>query len=127
VISRPNNSITRVKELLAAGVRVALGTDNIRDIFYPLGNGSMLREMHVLATTTRMTTDDDIDSLYQMATLNGAKIIGLEYGLEVGRRADLIVLEATNRRDALCGPGIIPHVIQNGREVASSSCSRKLQ
>ncbi|MCC6446360.1 MAG: amidohydrolase family protein [Armatimonadetes bacterium] len=120
VASRPNNSITRVKELLAAGARVAMGTDNIRDIFYPLGNGSMLREMHVLATTTRMTTNDEIDRLFEMASASGAAVMRLESGIEAGKPADLVVFDAATRRDALCGPGVISHVIRNGRETTRS-------
>lgn len=117
---RPYNSITRVKDLLARGVRIALGTDNIRDIFYPLGNGSLLREMHVLATTTRLTGFGEAERVFDMATVGGAGLMGLDYGVEVGKRADLIVLAAATPRDALSHLPIVPYVIQNGRVVATS-------
>ena len=55
---RPSNSITRVTELYDNGINVALGTDNVRDIFYPFGNCSMIRELHMLVSATRMTTRD---------------------------------------------------------------------
>lgn len=115
--SRPHNSITRIKELSRAGVKVALGTDNIRDVFYPLGNGSMIREMHVLATTTRLSGVKDIDAVLDMATLNAAELLGLDYGVEKGKTADLLVTAADSKRDLICGPENIPVIIKNGRMV----------
>jgi cytosine/creatinine deaminase len=120
VHSRPNNSITRVKELLAAGVNVALGTDNIRDIFYPLGNCSILREMHVLAAATRMTRADDPKLLFDMASVSGARIMGLDYGLRVGAAADLLILDAADHRQALNGSPVVPVVIKGGRIICES-------
>jgi cytosine deaminase len=112
--SRPHNSITRIKDLVAAGVTVALGTDNIRDIFYPLGNCSMIREMHVLATAMRMSRPEDIDALLDMATVNPARLLGLDYGLETGKAADLLVTGADSKRLLICGSEEIPIVLKNG-------------
>ncbi|MBI2864426.1 MAG: amidohydrolase family protein [Chloroflexi bacterium] len=126
VSRRPSNSITRIKDLLAHGIRVALGTDNIRDIFYPLGNGSMLREMHVLATTTRLTGFGEAEKVFDMATVNGASLLGLDYGVEVGKKADLIVLPADSRRKALSHLPVAPYVIRNGRVVATNELSQKI-
>jgi cytosine/creatinine deaminase len=120
VHSRPNNSITRVKELLDAQVNVALGTDNIRDVFYPLGNCSILREMHVLAAATRMTRAEDPGNLFDMASVNGAKIMGLEYGIREGCRADLIILDAKGMREALNGPPTVSAVIGGGAVLCES-------
>ena len=125
VHSRPNNSITRVKELVEAGVNVALGTDNVRDIFYPLGNCSILREMHVLAAATRMTRADDPDSLFEMAGANGARIMGLNYGIKKGCLADFVLLDAKSRRDALNGRPVVPYVIRGGKMVCESKLEVK--
>ncbi len=112
--SRPHNSITRIRELLEAGIRVALGTDNIRDIFYPLGNGSMIREMHVLATTTRLSRVEDVDAILDMATVNSAGLLGLDYGLTERMAADLLVTGADSKRKLLCGPEEVTAIIKNG-------------
>ena len=119
--SRPNNSITRVTELIAAGINVAIGTDNIRDIFYPLGNGSMLRELHTLATTTRMSGLQDVERLLQMSTVNGAKLLGLEYGVSPGKQADLMVLNGQSFREALCSVPLVPYVIKGGNVMATTA------
>ena len=126
VHSRPSNSITRVKELLDAKVNVAIGTDNIRDIFYPLGDCSMLREMHVLAAATRMTRAADPQTLFRMASVNGAAIMGLKYGISEGSRADIIVLNRENERDTINGFPHVRHVISGGRLVAENFLSNKI-
>jgi cytosine deaminase len=115
--SRPHNSITRVGDLLKAGVKVVLGTDNIRDVFYPLGNGSMIREMHVLATTTRMSRMEDVHAIHDMATVNGAALLGLRYGMKKGCDADLLVTGAASKRELICGPEAIPVIIKSGAVV----------
>lgn len=114
VQSIPSNSITLVKELLDAKVNVAIGTDNIRDIFYPVGNCSMLREMHVALTSTRMTRQDDPKKLFDMASVNGAKIMGVKAGLDFGDPADLIILNGESYAQTLNSAPIIPTVIKNG-------------
>jgi cytosine deaminase len=123
VQGRGYNSIVRVKDLLAGGVPVALGTDNVRDIFYPLGNGSMIREMHVLATTTRMSGVGEVDEIARMAAVNGAKLLGLGYGVAVGKVADLIVTAAGSTRELINTTPVLPYVVKGGRVVARTVLS----
>ena len=111
---RPSNSITRVTELYDNGINVAIGTDNVRDIFYPFGNCSMIRELHMLVSATRMTTRGYIDGAISMATTNGAKLLGLNYGIEEGRQADIIITDGMSKLDILNSDEIIPCVIKNG-------------
>lgn len=111
---RPSNSITRVTELYDSGINVAIGTDNVRDIFYPFGNCSMIRELHMLVSATRMTTRDYIDGAISMATTNGAKLLGLNYGIEEGRQADIIITDGKSKLDILNSDETIPYVIKNG-------------
>jgi cytosine deaminase len=112
--ARRYNSITRVKELLDAGIHVAMGTDNIRDIFYPLGNGSMLRELHVLATSVRLTGYGDAERLIKMGTEEGAKLMALDYGISAGKRADLIVAPSGWAQEVVSGSETLPLVIKGG-------------
>ncbi|HOG74575.1 MAG TPA: amidohydrolase family protein [Methanofastidiosum sp.] len=112
---RPSNSITRVTELCDKGIQVSLGTDNIRDIFYPFGNCSMIRELHMLISATRMTSKDHIDKAFEMATINGAKLLGLNYGIEPGKDADLIITNSFSKIDILNNDEIVPCTIKNGK------------
>ncbi|NYT03104.1 MAG: amidohydrolase family protein [Candidatus Methanofastidiosa archaeon] len=111
---RPSNSITRVTELYDNGINVAIGTDNVRDIFYPFGNCSMIRELHMLVSATRMTTRGYIDGAIAMATTNGAKLLGLNYGIDEGRQADIIITDGISKLDILNSDETIPCVIKNG-------------
>ena len=69
-----HNAIAPLRELIAEGVTVALGTDNIRDIFTPLSGGRMMEEIEFLAEATRIF---DFDLLASIATANGARLLGL--------------------------------------------------
>jgi cytosine/adenosine deaminase-related metal-dependent hydrolase len=65
-----HNSIAQVDEMLAHGINVSLGTDNISDIFVPEDNGDLFEEVLMLASAVRFY---DIEKLAQMATTNGFK------------------------------------------------------
>ena len=112
---RPSNSITRVTELCDKGIKISLGTDNIRDIFYPFGNCSMIRELHMLISATRMTSKDHIEKAFEMATKNGAELLGLNYGIESGKDADLIITNSFSKIDILNNDEIVPCTIKNGK------------
>jgi cytosine/adenosine deaminase-related metal-dependent hydrolase len=75
VIGPIHNSVTPVKEMLAAGLTVALGTDNIRDIYKPFNDGDLWTELRFLLESQRLY---DLDSLADIATTNGLKALSLE-------------------------------------------------
>jgi len=125
--ARRSNSITRVKELLEAGVAAAVGTDNIRDIFYPLGNGSMLRELHVLATSVRLTAYGDAERLIRMGTEGGAGLMGLDYGISVGNRADLVVAAHSRAEEVISHADTLPLVVKAGRILVWNRLDRRDQ
>jgi len=112
--------ITRVQELLEAGVNVAYGQDVIQDGFLPVfGTGDPLQIGFLLAFAAQFHTGRAIETLYDMATVNGAHLMRLpDYGLEVGCRADLVVLDAPSVHEAyrLQAPRVA--VIHDGRVVA---------
>ena len=112
--------ITRVKELLAAGVNVAYGQDVIQDGFIPVfGTGDPLQVGFLLAFAAQLSTRADIETLYDMATVNGARLMRLEsYGLEVGGRADLVVVDAPSVQEAYRTQPPRLAVIHDGRLVA---------
>lgn len=95
--------LTRVDDLLAAGVNVSVGTDNIRDPFGPFGNGSLLHSVHLLAHMGHLSRMDDIPRLFDMITTNAATTVGKvrEYKLEERVPADFILLDAESEYDAI--------------------------
>jgi cytosine deaminase len=67
-----------------------------------------------------MTRSQDPENLFNMASVNGAKIMGLEYGIRPGCAADMMVLDAKDYRMALNGAASIAYVFSKGRLVCSS-------
>jgi cytosine/creatinine deaminase len=70
-----HNSIAPVVEMLQAGIPVALGVDNIADIYQPLVDGDMYTELRMLAESNRFY---DIDALVDIATTNGRRVLGVK-------------------------------------------------
>jgi cytosine deaminase len=94
--------LTRVPELLAAGVNVAFGHDCVMDPWYPLGSHDMLEVAHMGAHCLQMLGTKQLEEAYDMVTCRGARVLGLqEYGVAVGGHADIVVLQAKSRLEAI--------------------------
>ncbi len=108
---------TRVDQLLARGVNVSIGNDNIMDPFGPLGRGSMLQAANILLHTAHLSGSKQISDLFDMITINGAKTLNMEedYGIELGKQADLIVLDAKNEKEAIRLNSECLYVIRKGK------------
>ena len=112
--------IARVKELLAAGVNVALGHDSIMDPWFPLGKGDMLAAAQLALFLCHMSGYEEINDVLDLITINAAKALRIQdnYGIAEGKSADFLILDAPSAFEAL---RLIParlHVFKQGREVA---------
>ncbi len=109
--------ITRVKELWQAGLNVSLGHDCIQDPWYIFGTGNMLDVANMAIHVCLMTGLAEIDACYDMITRHGAKTLQVEtqYGIEVGKPANLIVLNAQNRFQAMRDRATVLYVISQGK------------
>ncbi len=120
--------ITRVKELLAAGVNVACGLDDVDNLFLPFGRMDMLEVAMIAALTAHLTTPAEIETAFDMPRSHAAKAMRLEgYGIEVGTPADFVLLEAADAREALRLQPPRRYVVRNGRVVATSSVERHIR
>jgi cytosine deaminase len=91
-----------VPELLAAGVNVAFGHDCVMDPWYSFGSGCMLEVAAMGLHVAQMTSLAAQRQCYDAVTVNAARVMGLDdYGLAVGRRADLVLLQARTPEEAL--------------------------
>lgn len=107
------------QRLLAAGVNVACGSDGIRDLWGPFGNGDMLQRAMHLAYRSAFRRDEDLASALDAVTTNGARLLGLPaYGLEPGDAADLVVVPAGTLAEAVVAFPPRSHVFKSGRLVA---------
>jgi len=118
---------TRVKELLAAGVNVCLGHDSVMDPWYPLGKADPLQAAFTLAHYGQMSGYEELRTLIDMITVNGARALGLtDYGLEPGCRADLVLFDAPTESDAIRLLAPRRQVIRGGKVVARTEPARHL-
>ena len=114
--------MTRVPELLAAGVPVAFGHDCVMDPWYGLGSGDMLEVAHMGLHVAQMTGQDAIRACFQAVTTTPAAILGLEgYGIEVGCRADLVLLQARDPVEAIRLRAARLAVIRGGKVIARTA------
>jgi cytosine/creatinine deaminase len=117
--------LTRVKELWQQGLNVSLGHDCIQDPWYSLGTGNMLDVATMLIHVGQMTGSDEINAAYNMVTWNGARSLHLpQYGIAVGLPANLIVLDASDRYDAIRRRATVSFVISQGKLIASTEVVR---
>jgi cytosine/creatinine deaminase len=94
--------MTRVPELMAAGVTVAMGHDDVQDPWYPLGSGDMLEVAHMGAHVAHMTGATGIRACYDAVTKNAARVMGLAgYGIDKGCDASFVLLQASDAVDAV--------------------------
>jgi cytosine deaminase len=113
--------MTRVPELMAAGVTVAFGHDDVMDPWYPLGTGDMLEVAHMGLHVAQMTSQPGIHAAYDAVTANAAKIMHLEgYGLEAGCDASFVLLQASDVVDAIRRRANRLKVFKRGKLVAST-------
>ena len=92
----------RVPELLAARINVSLGHDDVMDPWYPMGTHDMLEVAHMGAHALHMTGVDQQAALFDAITVNGAKTLNLgNYGLEPGCNADMVILQASSKQEAI--------------------------
>jgi cytosine deaminase len=111
--------LTRVRELMEAGVNVTCGTDNMQDAFVGVGNGDLLEAMLLLAQVTRMGFDDELEKIFEMGTTRAAKALRIDgdYGIEEGKRADIVILEAASIPEAIRMQPSRRAVIKDGKVI----------
>ena len=114
--------MTRVPELLNAGVKVAFGHDCVMDPWYSLGSADMLEVASMGLHVAQMTGVEQMKSCFRAVTEIPAAILGLEdYGLEKGCNADLVILQAADPVEALRLKANRLFVIRKGKIISRSA------
>lgn len=116
--------MTRVPELLAAGINVAFGHDCVMDPWYSLGSGDMLEVAHMGLHVGQMTSQAAMRQCFEAVTRNAARVMGLQgYGLEAGCKADLVLLQARNPIEAIRLRATRLKVFKAGKLIAETPAS----
>lgn len=112
---------TRVDELLAAGVNVSIGSDDIMDPWFPMGKGSPLAAAGLLMSYAHLSGYRQISQLVDMVTVNSAKTMMLEdYGICEGNTANLVVLDAESDFDAVRLTAEALYVVRRGEIISQT-------
>lgn len=108
--------LTRVKELDAEGINVAFGEDDIKDPWYPMGNGNMMDVLHMGLHATQIMGYTEIMNSYRFITKNGARTMQVQdsYGIKVGKPANFLIFNAKNWYDALNERAELLYSVHNG-------------
>lgn len=108
-----------VAALRKAGVTVFAGSDNIRDSWWPYGDGDMLNRANMIGYRSGFYEDWELEAAYDVVSHAGAKALGLEgYGIAVGAKADFVALRAEHVPEAVVAVPKERVVYRGGREVA---------
>ena len=114
--------MTRVPELMAAGVNVSFGQDSAMDPWGPLNGADMLDVAHMGAHVGQMAGHDQLTLCYKAITENPARALGLEgYGLGVGCNGDLVVMQAATVSEAIRVRPPRLFVVRRGKVIAESA------
>ncbi|PTX14180.1 cytosine deaminase [Pontibacter mucosus] len=108
--------LTRVKELLENGNHVAFAQDSIADYWYPLGNGNMMNILDNGIHLAHYTHIDEMNKAFDLITYHGAHIMRVsdKYGIEAGKPANFIVLDAQDAYEAIRERAEVLASIRNG-------------
>lgn len=117
--------ITRVKEMLEADINVCFGHDDIFDPWYPLGTGNMLQVLHMGLHVCQIMGYGQINESLKLIGKNSARTLNIQdqYGIEVGKPANLIILPAENGYDAVRRQVPVAYSIRKGKVIAKTQIS----
>ena len=113
--------MTRVPELMAAGLTVAFGHDCVMDPWYSLGSGDALEVANMGLHVAQMTSRAGMQQCFDAITRNPARLLGLQgYGIEKGAHADFVLLHAKDPVEALRLKATRLGVWRRGQRIAST-------
>lgn len=121
-------TLTPVRALRDAGVNVCLATNNIRNAFTPYGTGNLLHISMLAIPAAHLGGADDQLTVLPMLTTNPAKALGLKnYGLEVGKDADLVLLNTDKISSVILDIPVPLKVFKRGKVVAETEINQQLK
>ncbi|MBX3141146.1 MAG: amidohydrolase family protein [Trueperaceae bacterium] len=119
---------TRVPELLAAGVNVSFGQDDLDNFYYPLGRADMLDVMNFTVHMAHLATPRGFETAFDIGTFNGARTLRLgRYGIAVGNPANMLVFAGHNAHQVLQMQSDRNYVISKGQVVCETNRTSALQ
>ena len=117
--------IAPIQQLADMGVNSAIATNNIQNLFTPFGDGDLLKICTLIAQTLQLGTTASHEACLAMVTTRAAQAIGIRnLGLEPGKAADLVILDAKSASEAIGAAPPSRTTIKNGRIVSQTVLQR---
>jgi len=114
--------VAEAHKLLHHGVNCTLSTNNVLNPFTPFGDCSLVRMANIYANICQVGSAHDTRECFNMITTRSAKLMNLEeYGLEVGKPADLAVLDAESPEQAVAELAPVLYAFKRGRRTVTRS------
>lgn len=109
--------LTRVPEIDHAGMNICFAQDSIRDPWYPVGNGNIIRILDAGLHICHMLGYEDLQRCLDFVSDNSAKTLclGDQYGIEVGRPASFIIMPAKNDYEVVANQVKAILSVRNGK------------
>ncbi len=119
--------VTRIREMVEMGINVATAQDTICDGFHIFGTGDPLDYGLLCAYISQYNTPASVKIIFNMITKNAAKILSVDdkYGIEVGNKADLNIIDAPNIQEAFRLRADRKYVIKNGKIIVENKSTTK--
>ena len=124
----PRRGLTPIRALRSAGVNVAYASNNIRNAFTPFGKVDPLQIGNMLAHIAQFGSPDDQAYVLQMATSNAARAMGIadRYGIEVGKQANLVILDTPSVANAILDLPARSWVLKGGKVTVETQHKSKI-
>lgn len=109
--------LTRVKEILDAGLNICFAQDSIQDPWYPAGNGNLMNVLDNGIHAAQIMSFEEMDNALDLISVNGAKTLMVtdEYGIDVGKPANFITLNAKTPFEAVVNRVNVADSVRNGK------------
>ncbi|WP_108946542.1 cytosine deaminase [Shewanella halifaxensis] len=118
--------ITRVKEMLAADINVCFGHDDVFDPWYPLGTANMLQVLHMGLHVCQIMGYEQINNSLALITTKSARTLNIQdnYGIEIGKPGNVLVLPADNGFDAVRRQVPVRYSVRQGKVLAETKIAQ---
>ncbi len=112
----PTGPMPPIRDLVARGVTVFAGTDNVRDAWSPFGSGDVLQTAARVAYQSDFRTDDELELALNMVTYAAARVLRIrDYGIAAGGKANLVIVDARSVAEAVADPPVERKTMRDGQ------------
>ena len=110
------------------GCNCSISSNNILNPFTPFGDGSLIRMANLHANILQVGQPERLAELFAMITERSARLMNLtDYAIEVGHPADIVILDATSRAEAVATVAPVVACFKRGRQTVDRPRTRLIR